>query len=699
MTISEERKNEIIAILLMAFSVFTFLSLFFSHFSSQNKTIGILGNLYAGILLYLFGFASYFIVFITGILGWNKFSRRDTEKGMVRLLGALLSLISLTIFIENFFQKSNKHYAGGIIGHFFLNSVLIKFFGMAGAYIIIFSMLFISFILTTEFLFFPFFTKIKTSMLNVINLSYPIKQKKKKYTYKDKENTAEEKIEKNDNTIGSESSNIKPVRETARKIEKGKYQLPPLSLLKDPEEKWQDIKENLEENTKILEEALKSFEVDSHVVNVTRGPVITRYELELATGVKVNKILNLADDLSLVLKATQVRIAAPVPGKGVVGIEVPNKRKSHVFLKELLEKEIDLEQKAGLLIALGKNIAGDPYFADLARMPHLLIAGTTGSGKSVCVNSLIINLLIKYTPEEVKFIIVDPKRVEMIGYDGIPHLLIPVITEVKKASFALKWAAKEMENRYEMFARSGSRNIEEFNAAPIERKKYIEQNEEKVLPAFISYIVIIIDELADLMMIARKDDEDTITRLAQMARAVGIHLILATQRPSRIAFQVSSRVDSRTILDANGAERLLGEGDMLFYSASTGAFKPIRIQGAYISNSEIDKVVEFVKSQGSPVYMEDILKASLEEEESSNGSSASDDPLFEDAVKIIQNSENASVSLLQRKLKIGYNRAARLMDILEQEGIVGAQDGSKPRTILVRRDWFEPVEKNEEDEI
>ncbi|MBI5416441.1 DNA translocase FtsK 4TM domain-containing protein [Candidatus Poribacteria bacterium] len=710
MSLSPERKNEVIAILLFVISIITFLSLISA--GGGSNYIGLAGYYYSRMLLYTFGLASYFIIFISVILSLNKFRQKETEKDIVKFSGALLLLISLTLVMEQFVSGTGDYYAGGIVGHFLYKYVFVDFFGVIGTYIVIFSMLSISTLLTTEFLFFPFITRLKPLILEKFSRT---KTKKSKPVFKERPKILENKLslaENSKDVLNSETPLLKPVRETQRKISNGKYELPPLSLLKDPDkDAWHDIKENIEETSKILEEALRSFDVESRVVNVTRGPVITRYELELATGVKVNKILNLADDLSLVLKATQIRIAAPVPGKGVVGIEVPNKKKSHVFLKELIEKETEFANKAGLLLSLGKNIAGDPYFADLARMPHLLIAGTTGSGKSVCVNSIIINLLFKYTPEEVKFIIVDPKRVEMIGYDGIPHLLVPVIVEIKKASFALKWAAKEMENRYEMFARSGSRNIEEFNSAPPERKKYKENEEEKTMPASLHYIVIIIDELADLMMVARKEVEDTITRLAQMARAVGIHLILATQRPSvdvitglikanfpsRIAFQVSSRVDSRTILDANGAERLLGEGDMLFYSASTGAFKPIRIQGGYISNSEIQNVVEFVKTQGTPVYLDDILKMPLEEAENGTVPSSSDDPLFEDAVRIIQNSEVASVSLLQRKLKIGYNRASCLMDILESEGIVGPADGSKPRTILIRRDWFETADKDEED--
>ncbi len=703
MSLSKERKNEIIAVLYILLSIFTFLSLSSNDASGKNY-IGIIGHYYSLALLNLFGFASYLIIFILIILGWNKFKRKETEPGLIKLSGALIFLISITIFLEKILSQSNNFYAGGIVGNFF-NYITIKLFGDLGSWILMISLLVISFLLTTEFLFFPFFSKIKISSF----FSFP-KQEKRKFTSK----IHNEEITEEKNIGISEVPIKKPVREREKiKItEKGEYQLPPISLLKDPEEIWQEIKEDYDGNSRMLEEALKSFDVASRVVNITKGPVITRYEIELATGVKVSKIVNLADDLSLVLKAVQVRIAAPVPGKGVVGIEVPNRKKSHVFLKELLEKENEIEHKSGaLLLSLGKNIAGEPYFADLARMPHLLIAGTTGSGKSVCVNSIIINILFKYTPEEVKFIIIDPKRVEMIGYDGIPHLLIPVIIEIPKASIALKWAVKEMENRYEIFAHVGSRNIEEYNKAPADHKKIKEENdEEKIFPFKLPYIVIIIDELADLMMVARKDVETTITRLAQMARAVGIHLILATQRPSvdvitglikanfpsRVAFQVSSRIDSRTILDANGAEKLLGEGDMLFYSASLGASKPIRIQGAYISNTEINNVVEFVKNQAKPTYMEDILKMP-DEENIEDGSVDFDDPLFEDAVKIIQNSEFASVSLLQRKMKIGYNRAARLMDMLEKDGIVGPADGSKPRTILVRGDWFE-TEKDEDDE-
>lgn len=470
----------------------------------------------------------------------------------------------------------------------------------------------------------------------------------------------------------------------------GNYQLPNLTLLhKSLKVKNPRINKDLADNVKILEDTLESFGVKIKVTHVTQGPAITRYEAQPAPGVKVSKITNLADDISLSLAATDVRIEAPVPGKSVVGIEVPNKEIAMVHFREVMETPEFQNAASKLTVVLGKDITGTPIVADLTKMPHLLIAGATGSGKSVCVNTLINSILFKARPDEVKFLLVDPKMVELTNYNGIPHLIAPVVTDPKKAAGALKWIVTEMETRYELFAAAGVRDIVRYNFLRTQEKK------EDALP--LPYVVVIIDELADLMMVAPGDVEDSICRLAQMARAAGIHLMIATQRPSvdvitglikanipsRIAFAVSSQIDSRTILDMNGAEKLLGRGDMLFYPM--GASKPIRVQGCFLGDKEVENVVRFLQNQAKPEYQEipniELGTSKITEE--------SGDELFHQASLLFIESGNASVSLLQRRLRIGYTRAARLMDLLEEKGVVGGYEGSKPREVLLTKGQFE----------
>lgn len=468
------------------------------------------------------------------------------------------------------------------------------------------------------------------------------------------------------------------------------YMLPPLTLLK-PSLKLRNprINKDITENVKILEETLESFGVKGKVTQVSCGPTITRYELQPAPGIKVSKIVNLSDDIALSLAAPQVRIEAPIPGKAAVGIEVPNKEIDVVQFREVLETEEFIKSESILTVAFGKDIAGKPVVADLAKMPHLLIAGATGSGKSVCMNAIICSLLFKSRPDQLKILMVDPKMVELNNYNGIPHLVAPVVTDPKKAAGALRWAVSEMEKRYELFAAAGVRDITRYN----ELKAAKPDGNEPPLPL----IVVLVDELADLMMVAPADVEDAICRLAQMARAAGIHLVVATQRPSvdvitglikanipsRIAFAVSSQIDSRTILDMGGAEKLLGRGDMLFYPV--GMSKPIRVQGVYVSDSEVEAIVSFLKKQAAPEYNEEV--ANLPEE--STAEVEIDDELLPEAAKLVIENGQASISMLQRRLRIGYNRAARLMDLLEAKGVVGAFEGSKPRAVLIGWDEYQ----------
>ena len=464
----------------------------------------------------------------------------------------------------------------------------------------------------------------------------------------------------------------------------GPFTLPALDLI-TPTRIRRSRKQSIDQ-TVLLEETLASFGIEGRVVDVCQGPTVTRYEIQPPPGIKVSRIVALADDLALALAAPDVRIEAPVPGKSVVGVEVPNREPSAVFLQDVLISPEFQKHPSRLAMALGKDIAGNPVVADLRKLPHLLVAGATGSGKSVCLNTIIASFLYKSSPEEVQLLMIDPKRVELTMYNGIPHLISPVVTDPKKAATALRWAVKEMERRYALFADAGARNIESYN-------DWMENNRERygegeVLP----YIVIIIDELADLMLVAAAEVEDAICRLAQMARAAGMCLVIATQRPSvdvitglikanipsRIAFAVSSQVDSRTILDMAGAERLLGKGDMLYFPV--GAAKAIRAQGALILEKDIEKLVDFWAKQADPDAEEENI---VEIQESIDNEVVVDDELFDDAVQLVIDSGQASISMLQRRFRIGYSRAARLIDTMELKGIVGTHQGSKPREVLV----------------
>ena len=479
-----------------------------------------------------------------------------------------------------------------------------------------------------------------------------------------------------------------------RRQSHGHYRLPTLELLDvSPDDQGVVDEEALKENARMLEEALANFDVNGKVVEVSPGPVVTRYEVEPAPGVKVNRIVTLSDDLARVMSANGIRIQAPVPGKSVVGVEIANERHQTVFLSEILEAKVFRNAKSHLTIALGKTISGEPYVADLTKMPHLLVAGATGSGKSVCVNSIISSILFKSTPDDVRLLMVDPKVVELTMYNDIPHLLTPVITEPKKASEALKWTVAEMELRYQKLAKLGVRNLADYNKK-VARLNPSDDEDGLEPPQVMPYIVAIIDEFADLMLTAPADVETSIMSLAQKSRAVGIHLILATQRPSvnvitgvikanfpsRIAFQVASKTDSRTILDVNGAERLLGRGDMLFLPSGQG--EPVRIHGAFVSGEETEKLVEDIVSSGSGYEVP--LVAVLSEHSDISSSEESRDELFDEATQLVIEYQQASTSFLQRRMKVGYSRAARLMDDLEAAGIVGPADGAKPREIYVQ---------------
>ncbi|MGA5695935.1 DNA translocase FtsK, partial [Bacillus bombysepticus] len=469
------------------------------------------------------------------------------------------------------------------------------------------------------------------------------------------------------------------------------YTVPPLALLSIPQQSALDNTEWLEEQKELLDTTFNNFHVGAHVINVSQGPAVTRFEVQPDPGVKVNKITNLSDDIKLSLAAKDIRIEAPIPGKSAIGIEVPNKESKPVFLREILRSPVFTKSESPLTVALGLDISGDPIVTDIRKMPHGLIAGATGSGKSVCINAILTSILYKAKPHEVKLMLIDPKMVELAPYNAVPHLVAPVITDVKAATAALKWAVEEMERRYELFAHAGARDLTRYNTIVSER-----EIPGETLP----YIVIVIDELADLMMVAPGDVEEAICRIAQKARACGIHLLVATQRPSvdvitgliksniptRIAFTVSSQVDSRTIIDIGGAEKLLGRGDMLFLG--NGTSKPVRVQGVYVSDDEIEKTVDHVKKQMKPNYLfkqEDLL-AKTEQAES-------EDELFFEACQFVVEQGGASTSSVQRKFRIGYNRAARLIEEMQSQGIISEARGTKPRDVLISEDEFAAMQE------
>ena len=482
-------------------------------------------------------------------------------------------------------------------------------------------------------------------------------------------------------------------------VEDEHYEFPPIQLLAEGDKKGiKGGKKAVADTATRLQKTLYSFGVSAKVENVSVGPAITRYELKPAEGVRVSKIANLADDIALSLAAETIRIEAPIPGKQAVGIEVPNKENEIVPLRDIIDCEAFKNHKSKLAFALGKDVAGNEVVTDIAKMPHVLIAGATGSGKSVCINTLIASIIYKAKPSEVKLVMVDPKVVELSVYNGIPHLLIPVVTDPKKAAGALAWAVQEMVNRYSLFASKNVRDIKGYNAA------LESEGEGQKLPQ----IVIIIDELSDLMMVSPKEVEDSICRLAQMARAAGMHLVIATQRPSvdvitgiikanipsRIAFSVSSQVDSRTILDMSGAEKLLGKGDMLFYPA--GAPKPTRVQGAFVSDKEVEKIVDFVKNNGEATYNDDIIKQienanSTDKEMDSNDEDDDTDELLMDAIDVVVETGQASTSFIQRRFKVGYARAGRIIDQMEERGIISGFQGSKPREVLMSKERWEEL--------
>ncbi|MGQ9508511.1 MAG: DNA translocase FtsK [Thermodesulfobacteriota bacterium] len=743
-SIKEKLKHEIIGLLLFSLGLFLFLSLlsydpidpsFFSYTSSKTREIhnwmGIVGAYLSSLLFQGFGFPSFLIPLVLVLYALSVIFRWEWKFLGLKCMGWIILLLSLSslssLWMKPLHLYRQEIVGGGVIGEI-LSRTLIQYFNLPGATILLTAFIVLAFILGTGISLFTvghhLSHGIQTLMERIKTLQTIRRERSeraKKLGKRKRERVCEGGEEKEEPQILTPVVIEKP--KVSTRVEgppkqevfefvksKKEFELPPLSLLEaEGEKKIKVDRETLVMNSKILEKKLLDYGVEGRVVEVRPGPVITVYEFEPAPGVKVSRIVSLADDLALALSALTIRIVAPIPGKSVVGIEVPNTHRETVYLKEIIDSDAFRNSKSKLSFAVGKDISGEPFVIDLARLPHLLIAGSTGSGKSVSINSMICSILFKATPEEVRFLMIDPKMLELSDYDGIPHLLLPVVTNPKKAAVALKWLVDEMERRYTVLAEKAVRNIEHYNQkldkekkerGKVYRRKGDSLEGEEILSSEemerLPYIVVVIDELADLMMISSKDVEESITRLAQMARAVGIHLILATQRPSvdvltgiikanfpaRISFQVTSKVDSRTILDTIGAEHLLGSGDMLFLPP--GSSKLVRIHGAYVSSAEIRRIVEFLKRQGKPSYDTSIL-AEEKKEKGMPGEEDEYDEKYDEAVAFVAETGQASISLIQRRFRIGYNRAARIIEKMEEEGIVGPSDGIKPREVLIKK--------------
>jgi len=653
---------------------------------------------------------------------------------LTKTTGYTTLLVSVAVLLSIFIDSENARETGGIVGGFLKESVLVPLFGRISATLIAFVTFLLSLMLVTQNSLLDFLNQAKKNFAELSKSVVPAVKKrvqalKEKREKRKGENTKKErrdyipppivlKEEVKEEAVKKTSKKPSVPQEQFKLPEIGKgYKLPPTELL-DPSdgEQFKIDKETLHANSLILQKKLADFGVEGEVVAVRPGPVITMYEFKPAPGVKVRRIVTLSDDLAMALRAVSVRILAPIPGESVVGIEIPNPRRETVFLRQIIESEAYQSSDSKITLALGKDIGGSPFVTDLARMPHLLVAGATGTGKSVSINAMILSILFKCTPQDVHFIMIDPKMLELTVYEDIPHLLVPVVTDPKKAAAALFWAMDEMDRRYRLMRDKGARNIDNYNRT-LERegtikKSVIELTEPQsaeedtdvggsldqdapLVHEKLPRIVIIIDELADLMLTVGRDIEEYITRLAQKARAAGIHLILATQRPSvdvitglikanfpaRISFQVTSRVDSRTILDSIGAEKLLGSGDLLYLPPGTA--RVTRVHGAFVSDQEVRKVMKFIKQQAQPNYRTEVfdvkkdVEAAVADEEH--------DEMYDQAVAIVTETQQASISMIQRRLRVGYNRAARMIEQMERDGVVGPPDGAKPREVYARR--------------
>ncbi len=701
-------RHEALAVLGIFIALFLFLSLFTSSFKIKGNWCGEIGVFIAHVLFGFTGWGAYLLPSLVLLLSLLSFSPSMSYNRLPHVVAGLTgAIISFCGLLSSWTIKDPSYFAsGGFLGKtvfVILDSVI----GHGGTVLALALVFLFSLMLSVQFSLFQLISVVYRLMAKsgslVSRTSAPAKEKqllpeniKTELRLEKIDKTGPEALvlhtpalptmpELKEPAAGSKKR-VEDEEFSAKLVARGDWRLPPLTLLSKGSQVENSIdKEVYYKTSKQLEQKLKNFGVSGKVVGISPGPVVTTYEYSPAPGVKINKIVGLADDLALGLKAQSVRVVGSVPGKSALGIEIPNEIRQIVYIRELIANEAYRANSHKLSIALGLDVVGNLAMANLAKMPHLLIAGATGAGKSVGINTIIASILYNATPEEVRFLMVDPKRIELSGYEGIPHLLHPVVVDPKLASRALNWAVREMERRYRLLEEARVKSFDSYN----------ETNSEK-LP----YIVVVVDELADLMMVASKDVEAAIARLAQMARAAGIHLILATQRPSvdvltglikanfptRISFKVSSKIDSRTILDASGAEHLLGAGDMLLLAPGTALIK--RIHGAFISEKETADIVEFWKNQGSSAYDDAMIQEIEKDEDQDNGGGEDDfDDRYDEAVALVTQSGQASISMVQRRLRVGYNRAARMIEMMEKEGVIGPADGAKPREVIVRNDY------------
>jgi len=739
------RRNEIIGILLVVFSVSAVLSMatyrqpatvLTEPAGAASNAFGPIGARVAGWMTVGIGLTLYALSVIVALWGARLFMHRSPGRWPMRLFGIALLATALSGLLDRYVMiRPDRVGSGGLLGAYVSDRVA-QYLGVIGSTVILVALVLIAVLLVSDFLFLHFIVKltaVAAAGLRALTKLWRPRPVRIPKHMRDSDIQHEQPLPEpaqdrqleivlpaspaEEATGEDVSAHPEPpaAKPAARQKQGRPYVKPPLSILADPVRfDSSEMSRDLRAVSSLLEETLEHFSIEANVVQVTRGPVITRYELEPAPGIKVTKFTSLADDLALALKAHRIRVEAPIPGKGRIGIEVPNEKREPVVIKDCLTSEAFRTGESPIRVVLGKDVAGDPVIIDLAAMPHLLIAGATGSGKTVCVKAIISSLLFNATPSEVELMLIDPKMVELSVFNGVPHLISPVITDAKKAAAALGWLTGEMDRRYRLLARLGIRNVQVYNERLETGDLTVEQIRsavEEVLPLVnsyehrlgpMTYIVVVVDEMADLMALCRADVEDAITRLSQLARAVGIHLVVATQRPSvdvltgviknnfpaRISFQVASKFDSRTILDTIGAERLTGRGDMLYLEA--GAPKPVRMQGAFVSDDEIGRLMEFQKAHGETQYRAELLDLHEEVVGVTPPIRHKRDDLYEDAIRVVRETGQASITMLQRRLRIGYARAANIIDTMELDGLVGPGQGSKPREILI-----EPLPKTD----